>query len=179
MLGAEGIYGVGCPRRVQAKTNRSQVQGVQSRLDERAARMMTSTGDYLEIATTFTWNADFQENKIFLRWIDPVELMHSCDETNTYVLGPDIAIKMLEQDLYDELQWDLHQLNGSGVPYGQMVFMSYHSDGVFYLEAATDRFKPHLVEEAFRSFGYTDPKLVENWLTVSEKDRFKLKLRYT
>lgn len=135
---------------------------------------MAVAKDILSIPTTFTWNANFENEKLIVRWLCPMEFMHSCNETNTYVFSPNSAIK---DD--DEILWDLHQIEGTALPYGQIVFLSYHSDGVFYLEAATDKFKPHLVEEAFRTFGYTDPKLVVDCLSVSTKDRFRLKLRYT
>ena len=58
------------------------------------------------------------------------------------------------------------------------AFFSYYQDGEFIMEAATDRFKPHLVEQAFESFGYKEAKLERNFLSVSKKDEFKLKLQH-
>jgi len=133
--------------------------------------------------TTFCWNTNFEAGIVTLRWFKEFEFMHVCQETNTYVFGPGVIRGAGWNDSDDllELLWDMKQIDNAALPFGQITFFSYNRNGEFVLEAATDRFKPSIVEQAFRTFGYTDPKLqgsIGTYLTVSEKDQFRLKLKY-
>ncbi len=125
----------------------------------------------------FAYDINYEAEKIRFRLLVPISLMHSCIETNTYVLDIPAFNNMAQAD-QSELVYDLYRLNDTPLPFGQITFLSYYGKGEFMLEAATERFKPHLVEEAFRSFGYTEVKIDENYVSVSEKDQFKLKLKY-
>lgn len=131
---------------------------------------------------TFGWETDYKTGKLKFRFLQELKLMHSCTETHTYVL--DLTVLnggnefLLLSNSNVDLLWDLDRLQNAPVPFGQIVFLSYHKNGEFYLEAATDKFKPSLVEQAFQSFGYTDAKINGEFVHVSEKDTFKLKLKY-
>lgn len=133
-------------------------------------------GDH--VTTHFGWSPDFYKNDIRFRWFKPVDLQHSCDETHTYVLerpnGQDLVTSALD------LCEDLFSINNMALPFGQIAFLTYHGKGEFLVEATTERYKAVIIESAFRSFGYTDPKLndTENYLSVSDKDHFLLKLKY-
>jgi len=126
---------------------------------------------------TFVWDPNYECESVNVRFIKEVELMHSCTETNTFVLACPTS-RRKDDTISNELMWNLMHLNETPLPFGQIVFLSYHSDGEFLLEAGTERFKPHLIEQAFISFGYKEAKLVGEILSVSEKDEFQLKLKY-
>lgn len=129
--------------------------------------------------TVVAWGADFEAHEINVRFIRDVELMHSCTMTNTYVLDP----SLVRGDDYSDLErfdllCDLQLMNGEALPFGQVVFLSYYAGGEFILESATDRWLPLKVVLAFEDFGYTDVKVLGNFVSVSEKDQFKLKLKF-
>ena len=128
-------------------------------------------------SATFVWDPNYELERVTVRFIKEIEMMHLCTETNTFVLACPKARRVLST-ISDELVWNLMYLHDTPLPFGQITFLSYYSDGDFLLEAGTDRFKPHLVEQAFTSFGYKEPNLIDNILSVSEKDEFKLKLQY-
>lgn len=132
---------------------------------------------------TFTWGTNYETRKINFRFLQQKpKIMHSCPKTNTYVLDPSVFHNddkyTLLTDDETELLWDLNCLQDTPLPFGQIVFLSYYKNGKFYFEAETDKFKPHLVEQAFRSFGYTEVKISGSYVYVSGKDIFKLKLKY-
>lgn len=132
-----------------------------------------------DVPINFVWSPNYEAEKIEFRMLTDIPIVHSCTKTHTYVLGAGV-IHSYHDDDNDEFDiiYDLHLLNKTPLPYGQIVFFSYYADGEFIMEAATERFKPHLVEQAFKSFGYKKAKLVGNYITVSEKDAFKLKLQH-
>ena len=126
----------------------------------------------VDVPTQFAYDINYKAEKILFRFLVPTPLMHSCTETNTYVLdAPGI-----EDDDAREMFYDLHILHNTPLPFGQITVLSYYGKGEFMMEAATERFKPRLVEEAFRSFGYTEVQLKDSFVSVSEKDHFTLKL---
>lgn len=132
----------------------------------------------------FVWSPNYETEKIDFRMLTDIPMMHSCEETNTYVLGigvihsnpTDNSVAMINCN--EEMLYDLHILKDTPLPYGQIAFFSYYAGGEFIMEATTEKFKPHLVEQAFESFGYKEVKLVGNYIAVSKKDEFKLKLQY-
>lgn len=127
----------------------------------------------------FVWSANYETDEIRVRMLTDIPIMHSCTKTNTYVLGAGVIHSYHDNHNDDfDIIHDLHLLNNTPLPFGQVVFFSYYADGEFIMEAGTERFKPHLIEQAFESFGYKEAKLVGNYVTVSEKDEFKLKLQY-
>lgn len=131
-------------------------------------------------STAVSWNADFEEEKLKVRFHQDIDLMHSCTETNTYILGPDVLDddgSVIGLGVVD-LLWDIQQMNGEALPFGQVVFLSYHSNGEFMIESATDRWSPKKIALAFKSFGFSDIKIIGYYVSVSEKDEFKLKLKF-
>lgn len=135
---------------------------------------MSSFAGPIGVPKQFVYNINYEAEKIDFHSIVPIPLMHSCIESNTYVLD----VPMGDGDDVKDLHYDLYELNNTPLPFGQIVILSYYRNGEFLIECATERYKPHLVEEAFRSFGYTDVKIKGNYMCVSEKDEFKLKLKY-
>lgn len=128
-----------------------------------------------------SWSSDFEEKKINVRFLQDIDLIHSCQVTNTYVMGPDAlrdSDNMLLSDQTLDLLWDLKEMNGEALPFGQVMFISYYSNGEFIIESATERWSPLVLTTAFESFGYTDVKIIGNFVSVSEKDQFKLKLKF-
>ena len=131
-------------------------------------------------STVVSWSAYFYAWELKVRFLKDIKLMHSCTETHTYVL--DASVVNIKEPPTNEdhvdLLWDLHQMNEEALPFGQIVFLSYHSDGKFIIESATDRWLPTKVTTAFKSFGYSDTKITGSFIKVSEKDKFKLKLKF-
>ena len=132
-------------------------------------------------STNFVWCANYDTDEIRVRMLTDIPISYSCTKTNTYVLGAGVIrsnhIIHNNGDDFDIIH-DLHRLNNTPLPFGQIAFFSYYANGEFIMEAATERFKPHLIEQAFESFGYKEVKLEGNYITVSEKDEFKLKLQH-
>lgn len=131
-------------------------------------------------STAVSWNADFETGELTVQFFQDIDLMHSCTETNTYILDPDVLhgnAVAINLDMLD-LLWDIKQMNGEALPFGQVMFLSYYSGGEFIIESATDRWLPTKVALAFKSFGYSDVKIIGNFVSVSEKDTFKLKLKF-
>ena len=131
-------------------------------------------------STVVSWSADFYALELKVRFLKDITLMHSCTETHTYVLDASVVNgdELPTNIDHINLLWDLHQMNEEALPFGQIVFLSYHSDGKFGIESATERWLPTKVGTAFKSFGYSDTKIIENFVHVSEKDKFKLKLKF-
>lgn len=134
------------------------------------------------VPTIIGCHTDFEKHRIDIRFLQDIDLMHSCTETNTYVLDPSV-IRGDNPHLPDnfrtvDLLWDLHQLNGAAQPFGQVVFLSYYSGGEFIIESATERWLPTKVTSAFEDWGYSDVKIIDDFVSVSEKDLFKLKLKF-
>ena len=128
-----------------------------------------------------SWHADFEAEKINVRFLHEYDLMHSCPITNTYVFDQTFRGVTYTPDLDDDLvdlMMDMQRLDGEALPFGQVVLLSYYSDGGFIIESATDRWKPLRVALAFEDFGYSDVSVIGNFVSVSEKDRFKLKLKF-
>lgn len=136
---------------------------------------------------TFTWDTDFYTEKLNFRFLQEPKIMHSCDKTHTYVLDTSVLCNgadshpilgpILNDDAL-ELLWDLERLHNTPLPFGQIVFLSYYKNGTFYLESSTEKFKSSLVKQAFQSFGYNEVRMNGDYIYVSEKDTFKLKLKY-
>jgi len=126
----------------------------------------------------FVWSPDHETKEIRFRILTDMPIVYSCIETHTYVLRPEAVRESVLDDSYLDIIHDLHLLNNTPLPFGQIAFFSYYQNGEFIMEAATDRFKPHLIEQAFESFGYKEVKLERNFITVSKKDQFKLKLQH-
>jgi hypothetical protein len=127
----------------------------------------------------FSWIANNYKEKIECRFIRDIPLMHSCTETNTYVLGPDVIRhnEDLDDDALD-LLIDMGNLDKSPLPFGQITFFSYYEAGEFILEGATEKWNAHRAVLAFESFGYKDASMLANYMRVSEADKFKLMLKY-
>ncbi len=131
---------------------------------------------------TFSWIHNDEQMKIHLLFLKDIDLMHSCIESNTYVIGPGYVRQNAgwaqnDDDALD-LLIDLEELNNTPLPFGQIMFFSYYEAGEFIIESATENFNAHRAVLAFESFGYKGASLLANYMRVSEADKFKLMLKY-
>lgn len=127
----------------------------------------------------FSFHHNFKEKRLDVVFKQDIDLLHSCHETNTFVLTE-------KWDLTREFRNDwfspFHDIDNSPVAFGQFAFLSYQSDGRFILFCESDRYKPGVVEQAFQSFGYAEAKMRviggDSYIQVGPKDTFRLKLKY-
>jgi hypothetical protein len=113
------------------------------------------------------------EQRLLVRHRD-MPMLHECTESNTYVID---HTQLLEEEYYD-IRTDLIDIDNTLVPYGQFGFFIYSGDGEFYLWAQSYQADTGRMARAFKSFGYTPSVLTPVQIHVSDKDLFKLKLKF-
>jgi len=64
------------------------------------------------------------------------------------------------------------------VPYGQFGFFIYSGDGEFYLWAQSYDADTGKMAKAFQSYGYTPSVITPVQIHVTDKDLFKLRLKF-
>lgn len=113
------------------------------------------------------------EQRLLVRHRD-LPMLHECTESNTYVIDH----TQLSKEEYYDIRADLVDIDNTLVPYGQFGFFIYSGDGEFYLWAQSYQAYTGAFAKAFYSFGYTPSVLTPVQIHVSEKDLFKLRLKF-
>ena len=101
-------------------------------------------------------------------------ILHECKETNTFIIDH----TQLSEEEYFDIRTDLVDLDNTLVPYGQFGFFIYSGDGEFFLWAQSYQANIGRMASAFRTFGYSPSVVSPIQIHVSEKDLFKLKLKF-
>jgi len=103
-----------------------------------------------------------------------IPILHVCEETNTIIIDH----TQLSKEEYFDIRADLVDLDNTLVPYGQFAFFIYSGDGEFYLWAQSYEANVGKMASAFQSFGYTPTVTTPVQIHVSNKDLFKLRLKF-
>lgn len=143
-----------------------------------ATKKISTGAPEITTSTVFSWSADFEAENLKVRFFKDIKLIHSCAETHTYVLDANVIHGDELHADHINFCWDIRQMDREALPFGQVVFLSYHSNGEFVIESATERWLSTKVITAFKSFGYSDVKIIGDFVSVSEKNQFKLKLKF-
>ncbi len=129
-----------------------------------------NTSDYLK----FEYHDDSQKLIVRVYEDQNVPFLHACYETNTFIID---RTQLEDNDFYD-LRNDLIGIDGMPVPFGQFSFWIYDGGGEFFAWSTSDQINTGLVCVAFQSFGYTPRMTSPVVVDVSEKDQFKLNLKF-
>lgn len=113
------------------------------------------------------------EQRLIVRHRD-MPMLHECTDTNTYVIDH----TQLSEEEYFDIRTDLVDLDNTLVPYGQFGFFIYTGDGEFYLWAQSYQANIGRMAAAFQSFGYMPTVITPVQIHISEKDLFKLRLKF-
>lgn len=113
------------------------------------------------------------EQRLIVRLRD-MPVLHECLETNTFIID---HTQLSEEEYYD-IRADLVDLDNVLVPFGQFGFFIYSGDSEFYLWAQSYQANIGKMASAFQRFGYTPSVTTPVQIHVSERDLFKLKLRF-
>ena len=129
-----------------------------------------NTSEYLK----FEYHDDSQKLIVRVAAGQNVPFLHACHETNTFIIDPS---NLGDVELFD-LRNDLIGIDGMPVPFGQFSFWMYDGGGEFFAWSTSDQINSGLVCVAFKSFGYTPSITNPVCVDVSEKDQFKLNLKF-
>ncbi len=113
------------------------------------------------------------EQRLLVRHRD-MPMLHECHDTNTFVIDH----TQLSEEEYFDIRTDLVDIDNTLVPYGQFGFFCYSGDGEFYLWAQSYQANIGRMASAFESFGYAPRVTTPVQIHVSEKDLFKLRLKF-